>query len=236
MNSPLVTVITVCYNSENNILKTLLSVKNQTYSNIEHVIIDGNSTDNTNKIIKSFKNIHISEPDEGIYFAMNKGLGFSNGKYICFLNSGDYYTPQFIEKSIKKINSDPSCKFVCSNLIEFNEKKTKKIKSNFPNNNGLQLPFLHPTLLCDKEIFEKYGLFDESFKVFADINWMLKINFKETHGLYFDFTGVYFEKEGISKSLHIKEYYRIIQNLNFIDKFFHLFKYIFSNLINRLLW
>ena len=91
---PLVTIVTVCYNAEHTIKKTLLSVKAQDYPRIEHLIIDGCSTDNTLQIVKEFgfeSTRVISEPDKGIYDAMNKGWRLSQGSIIGFLNADDYY-------------------------------------------------------------------------------------------------------------------------------------------------
>ena len=92
--TPLYSIITVCFNSQETIGNTLLSINKQTYKNIQHVIIDGGSTDNTLSIIiekSRRKNIIISEKDNGIYDAMNKGLGIASGEYISFLNSDDIF-------------------------------------------------------------------------------------------------------------------------------------------------
>lgn len=96
-------VITICFNSEKMIKYTLEPVLNQTYNNIEYIIVDGNSTDNTLEIIKSYENKfalknvrykYTSEPDSGIYNAFNKGLNLINGNWVAFLGSDDYYSPE----------------------------------------------------------------------------------------------------------------------------------------------
>jgi glycosyltransferase involved in cell wall biosynthesis len=90
--SPLVSIVTVVYNAKETIEETILSVINQVFNNFEYIIIDGGSTDGTVDLIKKYEGSlskWISEPDKGIYDAMNKGISLARGKYICFINSGD---------------------------------------------------------------------------------------------------------------------------------------------------
>ena len=94
MDAPIISVITVCYNVASTIEKTMLSVLNQTYKNLEYIIIDGNSTDGTVDIIKKYAErltFWISEPDKGIYDAMNKGIVKATGKFLIFMNAGDQF-------------------------------------------------------------------------------------------------------------------------------------------------
>jgi len=104
-NNPLITIITVVYNAVSTIEKTILSVVNQTYDNVEYIIIDGGSTDGTIDIIKKYETQianWISEPDKGIYDAMNKGINLANGEWINFMNAGDsFYENDTIEKFIE---------------------------------------------------------------------------------------------------------------------------------------
>ena len=108
MNSnPLISIITVCYNSEKTISRTIESIINQTYKNIEYIIIDGKSDDKTLEIIDNYKNNIskiISEKDNGIYDAFNKGLNICNGDLIGFVNSDDILTPNALEILVKYYN------------------------------------------------------------------------------------------------------------------------------------
>ena len=122
MDAPIISVITVCYNVASSIEKTMLSVLNQTYKNLEYIIIDGNSTDGTVDIIKRYAErltFWISEPDNGIYDAMNKGIVKATGEFLIFMNAGD----QFLnDKVFVRTKVDP-CKSVRSVCSIFSEKK-----------------------------------------------------------------------------------------------------------------
>ena len=112
--NPLISIVTASFNSEKTIQRTISSIKNQTYKNIEYIIIDGKSSDNTIKIIKQnddFIKNWISEPDKGIYDAFNKGLNIYVGDYIGFVNSDDYLLPDAISTLVKYINKYPDKDF-----------------------------------------------------------------------------------------------------------------------------
>jgi glycosyltransferase involved in cell wall biosynthesis len=112
---PLVTLITVCLNSEKTIEETILSIRNQTYKNIEYIIIDGHSTDKTRSIINKYKkniDIYISEKDAGLYYAFNKGIKLVNGKIFGFVNSDDILLPNAIETLVKYYNKYPKIDFI----------------------------------------------------------------------------------------------------------------------------
>ena len=114
-----ITVITVCFNSEKTIERTIQSVTSQSWKNKEHIIIDGKSTDNTLMIIQQYRsNIEflISEKDSGIYEAMNKGLALATGDIICFLNSDDYYPSKDVISNIVKNITLSKADAVYSNL------------------------------------------------------------------------------------------------------------------------
>ena len=111
MNNPLVSIITVVYNGEKHIEQTINSVLNQTYSNIEYIIIDGDSTDNTLNIIKKYEDkiAHfISEKDSGIYNAMNKGLALTKGEIISILNADDYYFENTLQQVVDIFSTSQS--------------------------------------------------------------------------------------------------------------------------------
>jgi glycosyltransferase involved in cell wall biosynthesis len=114
-NRPLISIITVCLNSEKTIEETILSVINQTYNNVEYIIIDGGSLDGTREIINKYKNkinYLVSEKDDGLYFAFNKGIKFVNGEMFGYVNSDDILMPNAIETLVKYYNQNRNVDFI----------------------------------------------------------------------------------------------------------------------------
>jgi glycosyltransferase involved in cell wall biosynthesis len=112
---PLISIITVCLNAEKTIEETILSVVNQSYPNIEYIVIDGDSNDQTKNIIEKYKDkIHhyISKKDEGLYFAFNKGIDLVTGEMFGFVNADDILMPNAIDTLVKYYNSNPDIDFI----------------------------------------------------------------------------------------------------------------------------
>jgi len=180
INNPQITIITVVYNGEKLIEKTIQSVINQTYSNLEYIIIDGNSIDKTIDIIKKYnKQIYywLSEPDKGLYDAMNKGLQLATGNYICFLNAGDeFYSTDTLEQVFSKIPNEPDIIYG-ETIIMDNEGKElgyRRLKApvtltweSFKD--GMLV--CHQSIYIKRELTEPYNL---KYKISADFDWVLK--------------------------------------------------------------
>lgn len=175
-----ISVITVCYNSEKTIETTIKSVVEQTYENIEYIIIDGKSSDNTLNIIEQYKDKIskiVSEKDNGIYDAMNKGIAESSGEYLFFLNADDsFYDKLVIEKIVKQL-SIKETDFIYGNLNTVNiAKRTSFIKKQ----NKLNKIYLlkntpcQPTLFASRAVFKKCGGFSTKHKIVSDYEWILK--------------------------------------------------------------
>lgn len=178
-------IITVAYNSEKTIERTIKSVLSQTYTNFEYIIIDGGSSDRTNDIIKEtnkkYNNCikHISEADNGIYDAMNKGIIIAKGKIIGLLNSDDRYfedTLSNVYESYAKTNG----KSVLTGNIVFEslvgeqvlKNSEKRLKLKFKNfKNGVR----HPATFVPKIIYDEIGLFNLDFKIASDAELMIRI-------------------------------------------------------------
>lgn len=170
-----ITIITICYNSVATLEKTILSVAKQTYENIEYIIIDGNSNDGTIDIIKKHEsNISkwISEPDNGLYDAMNKGIAMATGDLIGILNSDDtFYSPTVIEDIIA-FHSLNSYDASVGDIIQHNaEGKTVRVYSSKNwTPEKLKIGFMppHPSIFFRKELFSHYGNYDLGFVIGAD--------------------------------------------------------------------
>ncbi len=179
-----VSIITVCWNSEKYIQTALESVLNQTYGNIEYIIVDGGSTDHTLEIIKSYEKtfngrlILISERDQGIYDAMNKGIALSSGDIIGILNSDDLYTSTNVIENIVNKFKHKNVDSLFSNLYYVNQDDTNNIQRRWET--GTQKLFkegwhpAHPTLFVKKEIYDRLGVFDLKYRIAADFELMLR--------------------------------------------------------------
>jgi glycosyltransferase involved in cell wall biosynthesis len=185
--SPKISIITVAYNSGKTISNTIDSVLSQEYDNIEYIIIDGGSTDKTNEIIESYGekiSHYISEKDNGIYDAMNKGIQISTGKYIGIINSDDFYpNSNIIQKVVNKIKEEKSdCLYADLVYVDFeNVEKIKRYwksgefnRTNFTK--GWMIP--HPTFFVSKEIYNTFGLYNLSLKSSSDYEMILRLLYK----------------------------------------------------------
>jgi glycosyltransferase involved in cell wall biosynthesis len=175
-----ISIITISFNAKATIEKTLQSVANQSYKNIEHIIVDGGSKDNTLEICNSFSHVSkiISEPDNGVYDAFNKGLKLATGDIIGFLNADDVF---FNENSVQEIVnpfSNNETNIVYGNLDYVNEEG--KVIRNWiskPYEKGLikkaWMP-AHPTFYCKKEVYDRFGGYNDSFIIGGDFELCLR--------------------------------------------------------------
>jgi len=180
------TVIIATYNSERTLVNALNSLIKQTYSAFECIVIDGNSTDGTIEIIKNFEPIFnkkgirfqwISEQDEGIYDAWNKGISLAKGDWISFLGSDDTYLPNALSEYAEGIARHPNYDLVYSNVRFVNGKKTVKvINGNWSWKTFRRyMNIAHVGSFSNRRYFEKYGLFDINYKICGDYEALLRV-------------------------------------------------------------
>lgn len=170
-------IITINYNDSQGLEKTIVSVVNQTFRDFQYIVIDGNSTDGSRAVLEKYDKYidkWISEPDSGIYNAMNKGASFANGEYLLFLNSGDYiYSKNSLENLFKKSFCED---IVSCSLYTYSK---KNICVQIPPRNISLYTFIdgsslaHPSTLISKKIFLQIGGYNEDFKIVSD--WILFI-------------------------------------------------------------
>jgi glycosyltransferase involved in cell wall biosynthesis len=177
-----VSIITVCFNSEKTIEDTLKSVQYQTYPNIEYIVIDGNSKDCTNEIVGKYKDVvsvHISEPDNGLYDAMNKGIKLATGDIIGVLNSDDILeNDNTIESIVKAIGNFDGVYgdvgfYAAHNFADKKRHYSSKGFSKAKFSRGM-MP-AHPSFYVRKECYEKAGLYRTDFKIASDFDMVLRI-------------------------------------------------------------
>ncbi|WP_149276978.1 glycosyltransferase family 2 protein [Pareuzebyella sediminis] len=187
-------IVTVSYNSENTIERTIKSVLNQSHKNFEYIIIDGGSTDRTNSIIKKYEQLfegnltHLTEPDEGIYDAMNKGISLAKGKVIGLLNSDDYYFENTLSIVFEAYVNSNLASVITGELIFKNGDKEQLLKTSEKRflkkmeqyKNGVR----HPATFVPKAIYDRIGLFNLDYKIASDAELMFRI-YKSNYGFNF---------------------------------------------------
>ena len=200
-------IITINRNNAQGLKKTMQSVVSQTNKDLEYIVVDGASTDESVEVIKHFaeqRDIRwVSERDNGIYNAMNKGIGMAQGEYVMILNSGDYLaSPQVVDEMGKALETNNRPDIFYGNMLKI-WPDGKILRDHQLRDDYSLFDFYHGTLNPDgtyirRSLFEQYGPFDESLKICSDWAWMLKTvgmnGVKPLHvnidTLYFDMTGV----------------------------------------------
>lgn len=213
-------IITVCYNSKDQLIKTIKSLRDQSSQQFEYIIVDGNSNDGTIDIINNNKDLitsYITEKDDGIYDAMNKGLELSNCDYITYLNADDTFDNNFIKTCYEIIKiSQPDYIYSSVNAINGKNKKIYTPKVLDDNFHFDRMPFPHPGLVVKKQIFIEIGLFDLNYRYAADLDWILKMTFAKKYiGIRNDNSFVNYSMGGVGNSFKsLKESIEIYSKYN----------------------
>jgi glycosyltransferase involved in cell wall biosynthesis len=182
MRHPSISIITVCYNASKTIRDTLESVAKQSFTDFEHLIIDGGSTDGTLEIVREWTRHQlrlVSEPDEGIYDAMNKGLALASGEIVGFLNSDDFYAGPAVLQQIANAFEDNSVDACYADLVYITQDNGQVVRcwksKSFVKGDFAQgwCP-AHPTFYVRKSVVARFGLFDTSYRLAADAELMMR--------------------------------------------------------------
>jgi glycosyltransferase involved in cell wall biosynthesis len=218
-NEPLVSIITVVLNGEMHLEQTIKSVIDQSYKNIEYIIIDGGSKDGTLEIMKKHGDsidYWKSEPDEGIYFAMNKGISVANGEIIGILNADDYYFPDTVSKIISANKLKSADVFYGDMvLISDNNNASETImKPDLAKMNEKPSVF-HPTCFVKKSVYITAGFFDTTYKISSDYEFLLRCISKKIAFHYIPEPITVFRPGGLSASCYSNvEGYKIMKKYN----------------------
>lgn len=202
--APLLTIVTVTYNAAAYIIETLESVKKQTFTNYEHLIIDGASKDRTLSIIQSYNDSHVrvvSEKDNGIYDAMNKGIAQAKGQWLYFLNAGDTFASPHILTQIfngREINHD----LIYGKVITKNEPSGV----NYTTGKSLTLasffytiPVNHQGVFFHRSTFKNIGNYNLNYKILADLEWLIRyFKQKKNNAVYVNTIVAEYETVGFS--------------------------------------
>lgn len=216
-----ISIITVVLNNEKTIKRAILSVLNQDYQDIEYILIDGGSTDDTLNIINKYRGkiaVLLTEKDQGIYDAMNKGVKNSSGEILYFLNADDeFYDKHVISDIAKQIETKEEIDYFYGGVVSRNifGGKSENIRIKRISNNaikfGQNIP--HQSLFVRNYLFDKLGLFDLRYKVNADYEWECRLVKKGYKGLFIERIISYYNQTGFSSRISwapYKERFKII--------------------------
>ena len=223
-----ITIITTSYNSEKTIEDTILSVLSQDYEDFEHIVVDGNSKDNTMGIVKKYEKEYrgrlkyISEPDKGIYDALNKGIQMSTGDVIGFLNSDDKYAKKDVLSIVSNGFNDNSVDGVYANLYYMDSETMTKIYRKWISGTGKVsrgwIP-AHPTLYLRRGVYDRFGPFKLKYKVVSDYDYMVRLGLaKDVKLSYINDFLILMRYGGVSNNglsgywYNFKESYRILKD------------------------
>ncbi len=198
-----ISIITVCLNGAKTIEKTIQSVIGQSYPDLEYIIIDGGSTDGTTNIIEKYNRYiayWVSEKDNGIYDAMNKGIAKATGEVIAFLNSDDWYEDAALEKAADYFKRyQPMVLTGRINTLQQGEwREYKESFDEIDENIRIGMTYRHPATFVRRELFDRFGKFDTRYKIAADYEWMLRIYDGGVKGLRVNTVFTNFSPHGIS--------------------------------------
>lgn len=228
-------IVTINYNNAEGLKRTLDSVASQTYRDIEHVIIDGGSTDSSLVAIKEYVAANpnkdpffkhtinwVSEKDEGIYNAMNKGIRKATGAYIQILNSGDILaSPEVTERMVAAVEKEEYPELLYGNMIKKDYKIGKIINKSGEVEYSLHQYYSgtinHDCCYFRRDLFDTYGLYDESLKIVSDWKWFIQaIGLGKVKPVYVDIDVTIFDASGISETnleLRNKERRKVLEEV-----------------------
>lgn len=187
----LLTVITVAFNAAATLSRTIDSIAAQTYPNLEYIVVDGGSTDGTVELLRQRAvdiELWLSEPDRGISDAFNKGIALARGEFIAIVNSDDWIEPEHMARAVEHLRRS-GADFAFGDLVVHDSEGDaaygiagdpaygRRILHAMPDIN-------HPSVVCRREVYERYGLYDRDLRIAMDYEWLLRIHLRGARGEY----------------------------------------------------
>ena len=240
-----ISIITVCFNSEQTINDTLKSVHEQSNVDVEHILVDGASKDATLDIIQRYASVSklISEPDKGIYDAMNKGIKAATGDIVGTLNADDFYADSDVLQQVEKVFQDDSIDACYADLVYVKEDDTQHTARYWQSEDYYDGLFktgwmpAHPTFFVRRSVYEKHGLFDLNYKIAADFELLFR--FIEKNGIKTKYIPTILVKMRLGgttnksfKNIWIQNK-EIVRTLQEVYPDFSLIKFVYIKLVNR---
>ena len=193
----LLSVVTITFNNFDELLSTISSLSQ--VPDIQHVVVNGGRCKKTLDFLETYASKSLSEPDRGISDAFNKGFKLADGEFVTYLNSGDLLLDKtYYYEALSFLNENPGFDFIYADLCVVDKFAGEiHVRSNYllPN-----MPYLHPTLIVKRKIFEQVGLFDESFRVAMDLDFVYRLQKQGAKGHYFPRMVVKMDGAGVSSS------------------------------------
>jgi glycosyltransferase involved in cell wall biosynthesis len=207
---PKITVITACLNASRTIEQTIRSVLDQEYPNLEYIIIDGGSEDGTLDIVEKYReriSIFVSEPDNGIYDAFNKGIRLATGDLIGILNADDFYAPWAFKRAAEAYESRHDCDVFFGKLVVIDEetKRWKVYSLGAPEDLVDHVSVPHPAVFAPRKTYERWGSFDDSYKIAGDWDFLLRLYTGEASFCPVDDVFTAFRVSGVSSLLSSRQ-------------------------------
>lgn len=240
---PLVTIITIVRNGEKTIERTISSVLNQTYQNLEYIIIDGGSTDRTLDVIKRYQDkiaFCLSEPDKGIADGFNKGISHSTGELIGIINSDDWYNENTIETVVHKYLRHGE-KIFHGNNQRWNESMERDYIFKANDKKILnRMTINHPTVFVPRRFYVEIGLYRLDFEVAMDYEWLRRAKISGKEFFYLDMIMTNMAPGGLSDKKWLKGYFenakaRYFHGVNLLSCILILGKMVFITVIRKFL-
>lgn len=202
---PLFSIVTVCRNAATEVAPTMNSVKGQSLRDYEYIVVDGASTDATPQVVRSFGGLvttFVSEPDAGIYDAMNKGVRLARGRWVYFLNANDFFVDErVLERVAAQIARKPEALLAYGDVFYRTDDAAELLRFCWLTRWNLRFEHLcHQAVFANRVLFERVGAFDTGYRINADYDWLLRAFDSGAGRLYLGFPIASYDTSGISST------------------------------------